>query len=355
MKWSYRLFRVAGISVELHLTFLLFFALILLGAGVQALMFFAIIFTVVLAHEMIHSLTAMIHGIQVPKITLLPIGGLASIELPEDPLLELKVSAAGPMFNFLLAGIGGALLVLSNAEFIGYDEVVSSIFEGTFSMGSVSGILSVLISVNLILGAFNMLPAFPMDGGRVFRGVLALWMDYGRATRVATMVGQFIFLTLAFLGLLMGNLWWIIIGVFLSYAGSSEMKYANLRRMVRGIRLRDIAVPHMSYANKNLSWRDFMELVYRPDRRKYLLVDSDGMLSGVLDLNDVERVDAESPVGDTEGSDYVVLEADTNVEDALKTLLSKKLALVADEGRIIGYVTPETVSTSTSYVRLTGA
>jgi Zn-dependent protease len=351
MRWSYRIFKVKGISVELHLTFLLFFMFILLSMGVQAFMFFFLIFTIVLAHEMIHSFTAILYGINVPKITLLPIGGLASIELPADPMLELKVSVVGPLFNFMLAGVGFIMLTALQSGFIGYNNVMEGVLSGTFGMDNISSVLNVIIYINLILGAFNMLPAFPMDGGRVFRSVLALWMDYAVATRIATIVGQLIFVALMLLGLVI-NHWWVFIGFFLFYASGSEMKYVNLKRAMEGVRLHSIAVTGLNYVNAELPWRDFISTVYRKGRNIYLMVDAAGMLKGVLDLHEVKSVNPEMPIGEVEGVDYTVLDGDLKVEDVLKLLLVKRLVLVTQQGRFVGYVTPETLSDSATYLQI---
>lgn len=349
MRWSYQVFKVYGIPIQLHLTFIVWFMMILGVFGIQGFLFFTLLFTIVLAHELVHSLTAILYNVNVAKITLLPIGGLASIELPDDPMLELKVSVVGPLFNFMLAGVGFVLLTAFGLEYIGYGPVMDGVMTGSFAMDSASGILSVIVSINLILGAFNMLPAFPMDGGRVFRGTLALWIDYVAATRVATLIGQLIFLTIAFFGLLSFNLLWIVIGVFLFYAGGSEMRYVNLRRLLGGLRLRDIAIPGLTYVNESLTWRQFMGTVYRRGRSLYLVVDSLGALKGVLDLTQLSSVDLEGTVGESASLEYTVLEGRTSVQDALKTLLVKNLVLVEDGGKLAGYVTPDTLSNTALY------
>ncbi|MFH1054607.1 MAG: site-2 protease family protein [Candidatus Altiarchaeota archaeon] len=352
MRWSYRLFRVNGISIELHLTFILFFMLIFMSSGWPGFMFFILIFATVLAHELIHSLTAVLHGIRVPKIMLLPIGGLASIEMPDDPILELKVSIVGPLFNFMLAGVGLLMFSALNSSFVGYGTVVDWVFSGSFGMDSVSAVLSVIVSINLTLGLFNMLPAFPMDGGRVFRSILAFWMDYVKATKIATLVGQLIFSALAFIGILTFNIWWVIIGMFLSYAGGSELKYVNLKALVSGVKLRDIAVPGLIYVNSSLSWGDFLSTVYRRGRSLYLTVDSSGVVKGVLDLAELRSADLNRPVGDAPATEYSVLDGGLMVSGILKVLLSQKLVLVSDGGRLLGYVTPETLADSAAYMSL---
>ncbi len=340
MRWSYPLFRVYGISVEAHLTFILFFALIAL-ADFTGAVFLLILFTTVLAHELVHSITAINYGVRVPKITLLPIGGLASIDLPDDPLLELRISIVGPLFNFILGGFSAVMLYLVGGEFIGYESLVDGIFTGSFGMGTVSSVLSLTLYVNLVLGGFNMLPAFPMDGGRVFRSVLALWMDYVKATRIATTVGKFIFLCLAFAGIFTGNLWWVIIGVFLSYAGGGELKYVNLKAILEGRKLEDIAVQKMSYVSEHLSFKEFMSRVYVRGQSIYLVVGSDGVLKKAIDVRELGEVDPEKSVGEARGIGYVVLDGGLPVSKVLKVVLGSRLVLVASKGMFIGHITPE--------------
>jgi Zn-dependent protease len=352
MRWSYRILRVSGISVELHLTFLLFALLVLASGGVQSLLLLSLIFAIVLAHELVHSLTAVLHGIKVPRIILTPIGGLASIELPDDPLLELKVSIVGPLFNFFLAGVGLVLLVALNPGNIGLEQVAMGVVSDASEIGSVNGMLIVLVSVNMMLGGFNMLPAFPMDGGRVFRSVLALWVDYELATRIANTIGQVIFLGLAVYGILSGNIWLVLIGVFLSYAGGSEVNYVRLRAMFGDTRLRDLAAPGIIYANENLSWRDFLLTVYRRGSNLYLIVDGGGVMKKVLDLSKVGDADPGKIIGETPGVEYIVLDGGVNAADALKVALARKLILVAEEGRLIGYLTAITLGESASYISL---
>jgi Zn-dependent protease len=351
MRWSYRLFKVGGISVELHLLLAMILAVLLLSSP-QAFLFYVLVFTIVLAHEFVHSAVAIIHGIRVPRILLTPLGGVASIELPDDPLLELKVAVAGPMFNFMLAGVGVVLIFALNSHLVSYDDVVSGSFFETFGMDSFSGMLGVLVSFNIVLGAFNMLPAFPMDGGRIFRSVLALWMDYAKATRIAATVGQFILLTITFIGILRFDLILAFIGLFLSYAGGSEMRYVNLRGLLGDWRLADIASDEISYANMSLTWREFMATVHRKGQSRYLLVDSAGVLKGVLDLGAVGKVAADRPVGESKTRDYVVLDGRIKAADALKVLLSCRLAIVVDQGKLVGYITAETLADSAAYMTL---
>jgi len=351
MRWSFQLLRIYGISIELHLTFVLFF-MFLAMAGVSAFLFFTLIFSVVLAHELVHSMTAIFHGIRVPRITLLPIGGLASIELPRDPSLEIKVSIAGPLFNFVLAGICFLMLFAIGTDFIGFTPIIEGLSAGDFGMDSFSSVLSVMIYMNLMLGAFNLLPAFPMDGGRVFRGVLALWMDYAGATRIATLIGQVIFIGLAFIGILQLNILLVIIGIFLSYAGSSEMRFVSITQLIGDLKFADIAVPGIRYASCELDWTQFMDTVYRRGESLYIIVDEMGVVTDVIDTAMASPRSAAQTLAETKGVDFKVIDGGLKVADNLKDLLTRRVILVTEEGRLLGYVTSDKMNEALSAIAL---
>ncbi len=222
MNGSWHLGRLAGIDVRIHWTFLLlpiwiYFSSIAAGSGVTAAVvavgFVLSIFGCVVLHELGHALTARQFGIPTRDITLLPIGGVARLQrMPRSPWQELAIAIAGPAVNVVIAAIiFGGLSVFS------------------FSDPSLLGIatfLTQLAWVNIILVVFNMLPAFPMDGGRVLRAVLALALPYATATRVAAGVGQFVAAGLALLGLMTGNLMLVFVAGFVFLAARGEVSMA---------------------------------------------------------------------------------------------------------------------------------
>jgi Zn-dependent protease len=206
------LFKIFGISVELHITFLLFMLLFLVGS-LQQFIILLMVFSIVLLHELCHSLVALYYKIKVPKIVLTPIGGLANIELPENPKKEFLISIAGPMSNFVLMFVGVALALLTG---VSYDQIVAG-FSGDVNLSQPSSILGYFIFINFILGAFNILPGFPMDGGRVFRAVLAFKYDYIKATDIAVKVGRVVALFVILLAFYSQNILMAVIGVFLLF------------------------------------------------------------------------------------------------------------------------------------------
>ena len=198
MGWSIPIGTIKGTVIRVHLTFLLF--LLWIGAahyaqggwdaGVQGVVFIVLLFLCVLLHEFGHVLAARRYGIQTPDITLLPIGGVARLErIPEQPGQELLVALAGPAVNLVIAG----LLYLAFGGFVPA--------EGLEVANPGVGLMARLAMVNLFLAVFNLIPAFPMDGGRVLRALLAYRLGYARGTQIAASVGQAVAFGLGLLGL----------------------------------------------------------------------------------------------------------------------------------------------------------
>lgn len=220
MKWSARIGTFAGIDVHIHATFLLLLAYFgfvywaqtgTVAGVVTGLALICLLFLCVLLHEYGHALTARRFGIGTRHITLLPIGGVALLEsMPKDPRQEIIVALAGPAVNVVIAA--GIWLLL------GLGGLPGALFELNLAA---TGILPALLAANLILAVFNLLPAFPMDGGRVLRAFLAMRMDRVRATRMAASIGQAIAIGFGVLGLF-GNPFLILIAVFVWIGAAGE-------------------------------------------------------------------------------------------------------------------------------------
>jgi Zn-dependent protease/CBS domain-containing protein len=230
MKWTWKIARIAGIDIYIHATFflLIYFVGISywsqegnLAAVISGIGFILALFACVVLHELGHSLTARRYGIQTRNITLLPIGGVASLEkMPDDPRQEINVALAGPAVNFLIAFALYVYLDLSNTP-VAAEEI--SVTSGSY--------LYRLMIMNIFLGGFNLLPAFPMDGGRVLRAVLALRMDHALATQKAASVGQFLALGLGLLGLIY-NPFLVFIAVFIWFGATMENNAEQLKSVL---------------------------------------------------------------------------------------------------------------------------
>jgi Zn-dependent protease len=234
MKWSFRLGRIAGIDISVHLTFfLLIFWLVAVslqegntvGATLSNTAFLLVLFGIVLLHELGHALTARRFGVQTRDIILLPIGGLARLErMPREPIQELIVALAGPMVNIVLGGLlFGVAIQISGGVLPAINEhIVGMTFLGK------------LVLVNAILAGFNLLPAFPMDGGRVLRAFLGLWLSYVTATNIAATVGRLFAIGFFLLGL-SGNWVLMLIAVFVWFGAGQEAAANRIRHALNGV------------------------------------------------------------------------------------------------------------------------
>lgn len=229
---TFKIGRVFGIDVRVHWTFFLllfYFAFVgyqgtgnLLGALATTGVIVAL-FVCVLLHEFGHSLVAQRLGIEIPDITLLPIGGVARLKtLPEKPMDEVKIAVAGPLVNVVLAPILFAIGIA-----LGADPLTLGSPVGGFA--SVGRFFVYLGYINVALVLFNMLPAFPMDGGRILRGLLASRLGAVRATDIASAVGQFFALGFLVLGLLGGDFILVLIAIFIFFGARTEARMVRQR------------------------------------------------------------------------------------------------------------------------------
>jgi Zn-dependent protease/CBS domain-containing protein len=218
MKWSWKVGTIRGIALYIHATFLLLLGWIVLShlllghvrMAVEGVAFTLLLFGCVVLHELGHALVAQRLGVKTRDITLYPIGGVAQLErIPREPRQELLIAIAGPLVNLGLAGLIFVALVVTGAR------------AGFVPVPVVGGdLLYKLLWVNLVLAAFNLLPAFPMDGGRVLRAFLAMRMDYGRATQVAAVTGQAMAFVFGFVGLFHNPL--LVFVAFFIYMGAAQ-------------------------------------------------------------------------------------------------------------------------------------
>ena len=285
MRWSIRLGRYAGIDVYLHVTFVLFLLFMAaahgvaegtVGAAVRGGGFFAAVFACVLLHEFGHALAARRFGIRTRDITLLPIGGVARLErMPERPIQELWVALAGPAVNVAIAAVLLLWLAVSSQAL---SLAGVEIARGSFAMR--------LLVVNVMLVLFNMVPAFPMDGGRVLRALLAMRMDYAKATRIAATLGQGIALVFAALGLLglfggNGNPLLLFIALFVWIGASQESGAVQFRSALGGARVDEAMLPDFVTLRPDESLGRAVDLILAGSQEDFPVLDQSGVV-GIL-------------------------------------------------------------------------
>ena len=237
---SLKLFTVRGIDIRLHMTF----PLILLwaafqfglasGAGLDGALFgvtaVSLLFVLITLHELGHSFAAQYYGVPVKQIILSPIGGMAQLmRMPEKPVEEFVIAIAGPAVNFVLAGLMWGTAVLFNID-------LSSPLRVLMGYGGVTGtaLFTYIFVYNIFLAVFNLIPAFPMDGGRVLRSLLAMRLDYVRATRIAATVGRGVAILMGIYGLFNGGIFMVLIAIFIFTGATQEERLVRLRASLRG-------------------------------------------------------------------------------------------------------------------------
>jgi Zn-dependent protease/CBS domain-containing protein len=236
MGWSFKIGRIFGIDFKIHFTFFLILIWGALNFGgdsgpLYGLAVTVALFTLVLLHELGHSLAAMGYGIGVKDISRLPIGGVARLErMPEKPFQELVVALAGPAVNVLLA-----MILLPIVLGLAAAQPGPLTLGGGLQAGGLSGLLTFLLTANISLAIFNMIPAFPMDGGRVFRAVLGLFVDFPRATRLAVVVGRVLAVGLGLVGIFTGQFFLALIALFIFTASGQEGQAVAAKSLLRNV------------------------------------------------------------------------------------------------------------------------
>jgi Zn-dependent protease/CBS domain-containing protein len=347
MGWSFRLFDVAGTAVRIHFTFFLLLAWIGAvhwmrggpGEAVDGVLFILILFLCVVLHEFGHVFAARRYGIRTPDVTLLPIGGVASLErMPEKPGQEIVVALAGPAVNLVIALV---LIVLLGARFD-----LTQMAQLEQAQSTLTGRVA---AANVALLLFNLIPAFPMDGGRVLRALLAVPMGYTRATRVAAGVGQVLAVVFGFFGLL-GNPLLVLIAVFIFLAASGEAGYVQARDYMRGYLAGQAMISEFQTLAPSATADEAAALLLRTTQQEFPVVDAGGMLQGVLTRNalisGLTGTGGATPVSDMMLKDVPTVPRNACLDGVFTRLQREpRVVGVLDSGnRLVGYITAENLT-----------
>jgi Zn-dependent protease/predicted transcriptional regulator len=349
MGWSLKLGTYAGIDVYLHWTFTLLIVWIFFGQlgasgsaqlALLAVAFVLALFVCVILHEFGHALTARHYGIPTRDITLLPIGGVARLErMPDKPLQEFWVAVAGPAVNVAIAALLYVVLLASG-----------STADLTFTDGLRAPFLARLLWINLFLAGFNLLPAFPMDGGRVLRALLATRLGRRRATAIAAKVGQGMAILFG-LGALLGtfNPFLVLIAVFVFFGAQAEAQSVETESVLAGLRVRDAMITRFRTLSAGDPISRAVEELLSGSQQDFPVL-QDGTLAGVLRRNDLVKALAEgrrdSPVGEAMCRDCGAIGGEELLTSALTTLRGQPCSTlpVLDRGQLVGLLTWENVS-----------
>ena len=345
MRWSFVIAKVFGIPIRLHLTFLGFLLFIFLVNAVRGgihsaaygLLFIIAIFVSVTIHEFGHSLVARSYGIKVSDITLLPIGGVSRIErLPEEPKQELRIAITGPLVSFGIALVL-FLIILAISGIKGFSGF--SLVGGKFFLN--------LMWVNVMLGIFNILPGFPMDGGRVFRAILAQRMGFAEATRIAASVGQVFAILLGIIGLFF-NIWLDFIAFF-NYIGAGEEERAvQLRSVLRKISVAQVMATNFQKLLPEETLRKALEYIYHGFQEDFPVV-RENEIVGVLTKNEIlsalHKLGLDTKVSDVMRKDFIAVNPNqmlTEVYEQIKSCGCSSLPVVKSN-ELLGIITLEAI------------
>ena len=290
MSWSIKLGRIFGIDIKVHLTFLLILVWGALNYGGSAGPLYGVVvtlalFTLVLLHELGHSLAAIGYGIPVKDITLLPIGGVARLErMPEKPLHELVVALAGPAVNVILAmvllPIVAVLAVMQGAP----------LSAGMLMQPGLLGLLVFLLTANVSLAVFNMIPAFPLDGGRVLRAILGFFVDYQQATQAAVTVGRILAIGLGLLAVFTGQISLALIAMFIFFVGGQEGQAVAARGILRRARVAQALTNNAVALSPEATVGQVASLMMSSRQSDFAVLDpASGQLLGVTTSHNVAR------------------------------------------------------------------
>jgi Zn-dependent protease/CBS domain-containing protein len=342
MNWSWKVGQLAGIELRIHATFLLLLGWVwasywLAGKSMEAMVagvgFIVTLFACVVLHEMGHALAARKFGIQTRDITLLPIGGLARLQrMPEEPRQELWVALAGPAVNVAIAAILSAGLALTHgwAPFSQLSVVSGSLVER-------------LLLANISLVLFNLIPAFPMDGGRVLRAVLASRMTYARATRIAASTGQALAMVFGFFGLFT-NPMLLFIGLFVWIGASQEAGAVQTRAALSGTPAQAAMLTDFEELRSDDTLADAVRLTLRGSQHDFPVLDA-GRVTGILTRNDLLVALAEygqdHPVTAVMRREFLIAEPTEMLEIVFQRLQECDCHTmpVVHDGRLVGLIT----------------
>ena len=344
MKWSWNVGKIAGIDVKIHLTFVFLliwvgFSTAFAGGGLNAvfteLAFILVLFMSVVLHELGHALVARSFGISTRDITLLPIGGVASLEkIPEDPKQELLVAGAGPLVNVVISGVLLVVLLLTGTFALPLD--LTSLMNNFWVR---------ILSANLTLAIFNLVPAFPMDGGRVLRALLALRMDRVKATKIAANIGRGLAVVMGIAGIFL-NPWLILVALFVWYGAGGEAQLVSLKAGLKGLTVRDALVSQFYQVEANQDLESVYLLLMKAGQHT-LPVTSNGRFLGFIRRNDLQsainRVGRRAPAYTAIGVEPAGLSPDMPLPEVLPKFQTSQVLPVIEEGRLIGLVTPDSI------------
>ena len=344
MKWSWNLGRIFGIDLKIHSTFVLLLIWIaistliaggdFIAVGTEILLILAL-FMCVVFHELGHALMARRFGIPTKDITLLPIGGVARLDkMPEKPKEELLVAIAGPAVNLFIGTLLFSGLLLTGAFSQGIDLTTVS---NSFWLQ--------LMVVNFTLVAFNLIPAFPMDGGRILKALLALKMTSVKATRLAANIGRGIAVLMGIAGFFF-NPWLILTAIFVWYGAGAEARSAEINQGLKGLVVRDALISQFYQVEANQPLSTVFQLSLQTGQHNLPVV-SNGHFLGIIRradlLNALDKMGERAPAYAAIGAEPEDVNLDMPLTEVLPLFSTNRVLPVIENRQLMGLITPESV------------
>jgi Zn-dependent protease len=349
MAWSFRIFRIAGTDVKVHVTFflvLVYYATEAYRAGggaavPETLAVVLAIFACVLLHEFGHITMARRFGVRTPDVILLPIGGVARLErMPDEPIQEFLIAIAGPIVTLLIAVVCYLFLRLA-----GQHPTILNLDVEHLSP------IAVLMRVNAVLLVFNLIPAFPMDGGRVLRSLLAMRVGLVRATRTAASIGQVLALAGGMYGLYSNQFVLVLIAFFVFIGAGAEVTAVQTRTAGMGIRVADMMMTQFRTIPLHARLEQAAQMLLEGDQREFPAVDNNGRIEGILSRDNLIKGLSErgpqSTVEEAMTSNVPLLDPGQGFDQALAQLKqsgTSALPVVDRSGGLVGLLSLDNIS-----------
>jgi stage IV sporulation protein FB len=348
MKWVYTIGRVAGTEIKVHLTFVLFLGWWTLsgyqeggpGGALTAALLLLALFACSLLHEVGHILMARRFGVRTPDVILLPIGGVARLErIPDEPRQELLIALAGPAVTAALALIFYVLLRLT-----GGDAEVDQ-------LNPLAPFLNQLLVTNVWLLLFNMIPAFPMDGGRVLRALLASRLGLVRGTRVAATLGQGLAMVGGLYGITTSHPFLVLIAFFVFLGASAEAEAVETRAAGDGLQVSQMMVTNFRTIPVHATLADAVDLLLSGEQREFPVVDNGGRIEGILTrdnlIRGLSKLGPGARVSEAMTPGVPVVHPTLAFREALERLRSSRLPalpVVDPTGALVGLLTSDNIA-----------
>src|SRR5437762_1692099 len=344
MSWSLPIFRIAGIQLRIHITFLLLIGWLAVGyyaqggsaMGLGRVLFVLLLFVCVVLHEFGHAIAAKNFGINTPDITLLPIGGVARLQrMPDEPRQELIIALAGPLVNVVIA--------LTLFAVVGW--------RGLAAQAAMGGpdLLAQLLVINVVLVLFNLLPAFPMDGGRVLRALLATRLSYTRATQIAASIGQGCAFIFGFIGLF-GNPMLLFIALFVYLGAAQEAALAQWKDATANVPVSEAMATQIEVLPASATLDEAAEAVLRTSQHEFAVVDEAERVLGILTREDsiaaLRQRRGDTPVSSVIRRHLAAVRPDDPLDEAFIKMQKSgypALPVIDARGRLVGLITAENV------------